>query len=127
MSIVTKSKKIYYSNPDEKKVTDNKTFWKTIKSFLSDKIESREKSTLIETDEIVESHINGAQILSNFFSNIVSNLKTAECVNWDPISDNINDPVIKSIVKYRNYPSILKIGDVCDRKRCHLFFLFACS
>ena len=112
MSIVTKSKKLYYSNLDEKKLTDLKTFWKTIKSFLSDKIVSREKSTLIETDEIVESHINGAQILSNFFSNIVSNLKTAECVNWDPISDNINDPVIKSIVKYRNYPSILKIGDV---------------
>ena len=112
MSIVTKSKKLYYSNLDEKKVTDLKTFWKTIKSFLSDKIVSREKSTLTETDEIVESHINGAQILSNFFSNIVSNLKTAECVNWDPISDNINDPVIKSIVKYRNYPSILKIGDV---------------
>ena len=98
MSIVTKSKKLYYSNLDEKNVRD--------------KIVSREKSTLIETDEIVESHINGAQILSNFFSNIVSNLKTAECVNWDPISDNINDPVIKSIVKYRNYPSILKIGDV---------------
>ena len=40
---VRKSKKLYYSNLDEKKVTDNKTFWKTIKPFLSDKIVSREK------------------------------------------------------------------------------------
>ena len=42
-------------------------------------------------------------------------------VNCDPIWDNINDPVIKSSVKYRNHPSILKIGEVCNRKQCSLF------
>ena len=51
VSLVRKSKKLYYSNLDEKKVTDNKFFWKTIKPFLSDKIASREKLTLIEEDE----------------------------------------------------------------------------
>ena len=105
MSLVRKSKKLYYSNLDEKKVTD-KIFWKTIKPFLSNKIVSREKVTLIEEDEIVESDINTAQILNTFFSNIVSNLKIAEYANCDSISDNINDPVIKSIVKYRNHTSI---------------------
>ena len=113
------------SNLDEKNVTDNKTFWKTIKPFLSDKIVSREKITLIEEDEIVESDSNTGQILNTFFSNIVSNLKIAEYADCDPISDNINDPVIKSIVKYRNHPSILNIGEVCNRKQCS-FFLFAC-
>ena len=43
VSLVRKSKKLYYSNLDEKKVTDNKTFWKTIKPFLSDKTVSKEK------------------------------------------------------------------------------------
>ena len=118
---VRKSKKLYYSNLDEKKVTDNKTFWKTIKPFLSNKIMSREKVTLIEEDEIVESDINTAQILNTFFSNIISNLKIIEYVNCDPISDNINDLVIKSSVKYCNHPSILKIGKVCNRKQCSLF------
>ena len=33
VSLVRKSKKLYYSNLDENNVTDNKTFWKTIKSF----------------------------------------------------------------------------------------------
>ena len=56
---------------------------------------SREKVALTEEDRIVESDINTAQILNTFFSNIVSNLKIAEYVNCDPISDNINDPVIK--------------------------------
>ena len=121
MSLVRKSKKLYYSNLDEKKVTDNKTSWKTIKLFLSHKIVSREKVTLIEEDEIVESDINTAQILNTFFSNIISNLKIIEYVNCDPISDNINDLVIKSSVKYCNHPSILKIGKVCNRKQCSLF------
>ena len=121
VSLAGKSKKLYYSNLDEKKVTDNKTFWKTIKPFLSNKIMSREKVTLIEEDEIVEGDINTAQILNTSFSNIVSNLKIAEYATCDTISDNINDPVIKSIVKYRNHPSILKIGEVCNRKQCSFF------
>lgn len=37
-----------------KKLTDSKTLGKTIKTFLSDKIVSKEKLTLIEYDEIVE-------------------------------------------------------------------------
>ena len=120
VSYVRKSKKLYYSNLDEKKVTDNKTFWKTIKPFLSNKIMSREKVTLIEEDEIVEGDINTAQILNTSFSNIVSNLKIAEYANCDPISDNINDPVIKSIAKCRNHPSILRIGELCNKKQCSL-------
>ena len=55
MSLVRKSKKLYHSNLGEKKVTDNKTFWETIEPFLSDKVVSGEKVTLIEDDEIVES------------------------------------------------------------------------
>ena len=119
MSLVRKSKKLYYSNLDEKKVTYNKAFWRTMKPFLSDKIVSREKVTLIEEDEIVESDIITAHILNIFLSKIVSNLKIAK--NCDPLSDNINDPVVKYIVKYRNYPRILKIGEVCNRKQCSLF------
>ena len=97
------------------------SFWNTIKPFLPNKIVSREKVTLIEENEIVESDVNTAQILDTFFSNIVSNLKIAEYANCHPISDNINNPVIKFIVKYRSHPSILKIGEVCNRKQRYLF------
>ena len=112
-----KSKKLNYNNLYEKKITDNKTFWKAVKPFLSDKIVSGEKVTLIEEDGIVERDINTAQILNTFFSNMVNNLKIAKYANCDPISENINDPVIKSIIKYRNHPSMLKIGEVCNRKQ----------
>ena len=37
VSLLRKTKKSYYSNLNEKNVTDNKTFWKTVKPLLSDK------------------------------------------------------------------------------------------
>ena len=46
VSLLRKTKTQYYSNLDEKNVTDNKAFWKTIKPFLSDKITSEEKNNL---------------------------------------------------------------------------------
>ena len=44
VSLLKKTKKNYYHSLDEKDVSDNKTFWKTVKPFLSDKIVSKSKS-----------------------------------------------------------------------------------
>ena len=55
---------------------------------------------------------NTAKIL---FSNIVSNLNIEGYSNCDPLANNIRDPVLKCIVKYRNHPSILAIGEVFQR------------
>ena len=41
VSLLRKTKTQYYSKRDEKNVTDNKAFWKTVKPFLSDKITSK--------------------------------------------------------------------------------------
>ena len=68
--------KDYYSNLDIKKVTDNKTFWKTIKPFLSDKIMSTERITLIDNGEVVANEQDTANVLNTFFSHIVTNLKS---------------------------------------------------
>ena len=45
-SIIKKTRKLIYNNLNEKKITDNKTFWKTVKSFLSDQTPSEEKNNL---------------------------------------------------------------------------------
>ena len=64
--------------------------------------------------------------MNAFFSNIVGSLNIPEYVNNDPISDNISDPIIKLIVKYRKHPSILTIREVCkERKRKHAAFSFS--
>ena len=63
--------KKYYGNLDEKKVTDNKQFWKTIKPLISNKSVSRDGINLLEKGEIVKSK---PEILNKFFSSIVKNL-----------------------------------------------------
>ena len=87
---------------------------------------SKEKIILIEESEIVSSDEDTAQILNTFFSNIVGSLHIPEYVTNDPISDNISDPIIKLIVKYRKHPSILTIGEVYkERKKKHAVFSFS--
>ena len=102
-----------------KKENDNKTFWKTIKPFFSDKIVSTERITLIDYGEVVVTEPDPANVLNIFFSNAVANLKIPVYADYDPIANSINDPILKVIVRYRNHPSILIIGEVC--KKSHKF------
>ena len=106
VSLLRKTKTQYYSNLDEKNVTDNKAFWKIIKPFLSDKITSKE----IENNRKIIEKMKYFQMMKTqfwipFFSNIVGSLNVPEYVTNDPISDNISDPIIKLIVKCRNIPA----------------------
>ena len=55
--------------------------------------------------------------MNTFFSNIVGSLNIPEYVTNDLISDNISDPTIKLIVKYRKHPSILTIVEVCKEEK----------
>ena len=122
VSLLRKSKSEYFGNPNEKKISDNKTFWKTIKPFLSDKITSTQKIKLIEKEEIIMGNDNTAEVLNTFFSNIVSNLKIEGYSNCDPLANNIRDSVLKCIVKYRSHPSMLAIGEVHNKNQRLSFF-----
>ena len=66
---------LFCSSFNEKNINDNKTFWKTIKPFLSNKVTSTNKMALIE--EFFMGHYNTAKVLNIFFYNIVSNLNIA--------------------------------------------------
>ena len=112
VSLLRKSKRTYYGNLNEKEVTDNRKLWKTVKPFLSDKCPSNEKVILVEEGEIISKDSEVAEVLNTFFSNIVSNLNIPEYQMNDPISDNINDPVLKAIAKFKNHPSIKAIEKI---------------
>ena len=123
VSLLRKAKTQYYRNLNEKHFTDNKTFWKIVKPFLSNKITSKEKITLIEKNEIVSNDESTAQVLNTFFSNVVGSLNIPEYFTNNPISYNISDPIIKLIVKYGKHPSILTVREVCkEKKRNMLLF-----
>ena len=90
----------------------NKTFWKTVQPFISDKTPSDEKITLIERDKIIKTNSKSANVLNTFFSTIISNLNIPEYLVSDPIANDVNDPVLKSILKYKDHPSIKAIEKI---------------
>ena len=82
---------------------------------MSNKVVSKEKITLIENNSIVEKDSETAKIFNHFFTNIVQSLEITQLNKNDPISENIGDPLIKSIVKFRNHPSIIAIKEKFDQ------------
>ena len=75
VSPLRKIKINYYGNLNEKDITDNKKIWKTVKPFLSDKSINSDKIHLNETGELINSKTKTAEVLNEFFSIVVKNLK----------------------------------------------------
>ena len=80
--------------------------------------------SLIDKEEILIGDYNNTKVLNTIFSNIASNLLIAEYSNREPLANNISDPVLKCVLKYRDHPSILAIGEVCN-KHSRLPFSFS--
>ena len=72
------------------KVLDKKQFWKVVKPLLSDK-----SINLTGNGEHVKTEMKTAEVLNSIFSDIVSNLKIFQFLNFDPIVQNIEDPTLK--------------------------------
>ena len=75
---------------------------------------SNEKITVVKGKEIIKTDQANAKMLNNFFSNIIKNLEIPQYNQIDPICQNIKDPVIKAIIKYRNHPRIIAIKERCS-------------
>ena len=84
--------------------------------MLSKKINSNERGSLIENDEIIKTEKGTAEVLNASFSNIAENLDIQQYNVDDPICENINNPLLKAIVRYRNHPSIFATKKFCNSK-----------
>ena len=86
VSLLTKSKKYYFSNLSEKQTTKNKRFWKTVKPFLSNKVQSSERINLTdENDSLVADYGKITTELNSFFSFVVKNLNTPSYEGFDTL------------------------------------------
>ena len=56
------------------------------------------------------------KVLNAFFSNIGQNLDIQQYNVNDLICENINDPLLKAIVRYRNHASTVVIKKFCNSK-----------
>ena len=70
-----------------------------MKPLFSDKSISGDKTNLTENDKYVKTEMKTAEVFNSFFSNIVKDLKIPQYSNFDPITQNIEDPTLKAIVK----------------------------
>ena len=109
MSLIRQAKKQFCSNLNTNVVTENKTFWKTLKPFLTDKVKTKSKITLIKkkykdsstepSEEIISDEEKVAEIFNNFFVNVVSNLKILNNHNCNMDFQKTDDPVLNEINK----------------------------
>ena len=72
-----------------------------------------------QKDKIIKNDLNTVKILNTIFFKIV-----AEYTNCDPVSYNINDLIIESVLKYRDHPPGIVIGEVWNRQEELFFYLF---
>ena len=85
---------------------------KTVKPSLSKKIHLPEKINLIkeENNSLLNNCEEVAKELNKFFANAVKNLNIPNYENYNSLAENIDDPTLKAIAKWRNHPIILAIA-----------------
>ena len=125
VSLLRRTKKEYYGSLDSRKIADYyRTFWRTVKPFLSNKSVENEKIILVEKDEILTKGNSLAKFQHNFFSNIVKTLGISDYMHSHPLAKEVNDPTLRAIMKYRNHPSVLTIlGKYKNNSYLHFLML----
>ena len=84
---------------------------------MSNRVQSSERIKLAEEDDtLITKEEEVALKLNYIFLNAVINLKTLNYENFDPLSENIDHPTLKGIVKYRKHPSIIAIVSEFTKK-----------
>ena len=128
VTLIRQAKKRFFSNLDTCDITDNKTFWKTVKPFLTDKVKIKSKITLIERkqkenqaeifeeEEIISDDKEIAEVFNEFFINIVPNLKITTDHFQNPDFQRTENPVLNAINKYKYHPSIAMIKSKIDKQ-----------
>ena len=87
-------------------MSDDRTFWNTVKPFLLDKTKKQGKITLVEKDETATDDKRPCKMFNEFYVNAFPN------VNKPEFSYNFDHSVTDvTIAKYENHRSVIKIGN----------------
>ena len=99
VSVPRKSKKDHFGNLTEKNLLVKK---KKLSSERINLTEEENSSLLTNCKEVIKE-------LNNFFANTAKNLNIPNYENCDSLAENIDDPTLKAIAKWRKHTSILAI------------------
>ena len=117
VKLTKKVKKEYFENLNINSVNDNKTFWKTIKPFFTDKNnKNMKKIILVDDNEIITDDKRNAEVMNDYFVNITQNLNIPEfAAEKIPVEIQCIDPIDEIILNYREHPSIKKISAIINQ------------
>ena len=61
-------------------------------------------------------NLETAEVLNTFFGNIVTNIEIIQYSNFDLVINNVIDPTLRAILKYKDHPRILTIQNNCKNR-----------
>lgn len=96
--------KVYFDEHCNNNSNQNKTFWKAIQPFLSDKCRSQETITLQEGDNVIVDTKEVCNVFNEYFVNIASDLSETDI--------DMNGSLSDIVQLYDSHPSIVKIREV---------------
>ena len=103
VSLIRSEKKSFFININTSDITDNKTFWKTVKHFFrKEKVLFQEGQEEIVSEKII---LEDQAVIVN----IVPNMKISTDHGYDTDFITTDDQVTNAVNKFRNHPSIIMI------------------
>ena len=101
------SKKSYFKNPDTKKITDKRSFWKTVLPLLTQNSSKGEKTNLVYYGKTISNDEELCETFNQFFSNVVPSLSIPKPKSFHMASENL-EPIISVINSFDKHPGIVK-------------------
>ena len=114
--IMCQSKKQYYGSLNVNQITNNKNFWRVVKPNFSNKILGTNRVILRDGGKIISDTEKDADTFNKFFVNIEKTSKTDKDKQVLVETNEVFDPVLKTIKKYSTHPSILRIKEKMNNK-----------
>ena len=106
------TKKQYFNNLNTSKVTDNRTFWKTVVPLFTNKPSRGAKIILKEGNKNITNDSELCEVFNTYFSNIVASLNIPSVNNYITAKENANK-YPQQIKCFETRPSITTITKQC--------------
>ena len=102
------TKRSYFENLDTKKITDSRSFWRTVQPLFTQNSSKGEKVNIIDDSKTISSCEELCETFNEFFSNVEPTLNIPKPKSFPMASDNL-DPIMSVIKSFDKHPSIVKI------------------
>ena len=81
-------------------MSDNKTFWKTVKPLFTDKRVNQDRILLVEENETIPGSDKISEKVKNLFADIVKHLNIPQNEEHLVNNDNTDDPILRKPSEY---------------------------